>query len=459
VPDLAPAQLIARSTGRTTVKLAPDRGDQLSLRVVLDKSFESQQLSGRVVDTQSAPVPDALVSLEGEGSPTPRREATRTDSRGRFALTISDPPRTARKLVALGVGFAPAVLENTWDPTRRTESWPAEIELVLSSPSLSIRGRVLHADGTPAARVRIVQRESTPYARQPWGTTPGGATVWADLDTESLLRGERVREIVSKPDGRFEIGGLLPRTYRLIALDPRTLDMTETAPIPAGSRDVEIRLESGAPDSNALSASTGAGRAGAPGEPRSAGRAPRIAGRLVDRSGAPVHGATVWLVRRIPGVSEDDPSPFWHSLSSEPTTSNLSGEFEFADVSLAVAEIRAVDSEQYLLNRFVLAGSEDLAQLQFTMQRQCNFRIDLGASWLTASSFSVVDADGELLDITDPADKGVTTAPRQPLYEQGSNPLAVSDNAAAFVFFDAFESPVLTLPVMLKPGEVTIVRP
>jgi hypothetical protein len=179
----------------------------------------------------------------------------------------------------------------------------------------------------------------------------------------------------------------------------------------------------------------------------------------VDRSGAPVHGATVWLVRRIPGVSEDDPSPFWHSLSSEPTTSNLSGEFEFADVSLAVAEIRAVDSEQYLLNRFVLAGSEDLAQLQFTMQRQCNFRIDLGASWLTASSFSVVDADGELLDITDPADKGVTTAPRQPLYEQGSNPLAVSDNAAAFVFFDAFESPVLTLPVMLKPGEVTIVRP
>jgi hypothetical protein len=73
-------------------------------------------------------------------------------------------------------------------------------------------------------------------------------TVWAELDTEELLRGPRVREILSAADGRFEIGGLLPRSYRLIAIDPSTLDVAESAPIQAGASDVEIRLEAGAPE-------------------------------------------------------------------------------------------------------------------------------------------------------------------------------------------------------------------
>jgi hypothetical protein len=97
----------------------------------------------------------------------------------------------------------------------------------------------------------------------------------------------------------------------LFLVDRRTLRTSRAGPFLAGSRDVEIRF-------------------------RSTDRSGRIAGRVVDPSGAPIPGAEVNLERPI--VRSEGQKP---ERTDFHATADATGVFEFPGVSLDVGSARA----------------------------------------------------------------------------------------------------------------------
>ncbi|MCC6408403.1 MAG: hypothetical protein IT453_14655 [Planctomycetes bacterium] len=145
--------------------------------------------------------------------------------------------------------------------------------------------------------------------------------------------------------GRFELGGLAEREYRLLVWDPKTLQRFESAPIGAGARDVELV---------------------APAD----GLWPKLAGTVVGLDGRPIAGIEVAL-----GVVLFRNDVGSTSQPGRSVVTDAAGRFAFEQVAWRHAFL-ALSGDAILPERIEL--SEDVARDALTLRvgRRVNFRIE-----------------------------------------------------------------------------------
>ena len=267
-PGLAGASLTAELEGFVSAEQA--LGDwRESLTVTLERPPVDSLLRGRVVNHLGEPAAGARVSLGGA--------ETRSDDAGRFVLDArSDHPDHAnwmgrlgssRTLVAVQLGYLPGEYRADLDVATGDSAaegallWPDEILLRLGPPALAIEGRVVDEAG------RAVPDAIVGLERATWFSGVGGGQ-----SLESSLAGTQARwpHVDADSEGRFELGGLLDDDYRLVATNPATLERVVSDPIRAGTRQVELVLDS-------------------------ANRWESVSGRVITEQGHPVAGAQVVL--------------------------------------------------------------------------------------------------------------------------------------------------------------------
>jgi RNA polymerase sigma factor (sigma-70 family) len=428
-PAIERSSLVAELQGYEPSWIDLPSVDDLGLDFVLRPHRErDRHLLGRVVDELGRPVEGAHVALVGA---TEALMAVTTNAHGRFDVALTPDAAGATAISALSKGRLPAQLACVGPPLER-DSWPDPLVLVLDRSPLSIEGLVLDADGRPVPNARLDPLDGTSFGMVE--AEISGTRFWTSRGVESLLGdaglGDRIQ---AGADGRFRIGGLLPRAYRYEVSDPRTLEAAVSAPIEAGRTGVEIRL----------------GR-----EERHA----RIAGIVVDRRGNPVAGATLWADRRGAPRTEGSARSGPARIDGSRVHSDTDGAFELIGISKAATSLCLQAPDLSAIVEVSLAGETDLERLRIVVSLRCHAQVDLTGSSISADSIGFLDAEGEAVSVTRKAGDVSFVAPRFGLVAGRSEVLSVPDEATTLVFFDG-EDEVTRVPVELVPGRVNVLRP
>ena len=261
---------------------APDPGDRREdLLLVLARGGA---LAGRLLWIDGSPI-EGRVEVHGEDAPDVHH--VRIDEDGRFELTGLAAQRY--RVRATASRREAVELEAGVEPLKRTTELLTQLEgVAVGSRELELRfqlgllldGRIVDAAGVP------VERGSLHVVPVPAGSIEPGLPF-------SLLR-------VRDPLGRFQLAGLAPGTWRLQASAPEFVD----------SLPVDVEVPTSGPVELAL-------RRGA-----------RLAGRVVDATGAPVGRAELEF------APQSGPASAW-------TTSDPAGNFVFEPLAPSFGWLRA----------------------------------------------------------------------------------------------------------------------
>lgn len=374
-------------------------------------------LAGRVELRDGRPAAGAWVGL-GDA-------ITVADDEGRFRLEPqssgerANAPRT-QVLCAVTKGWQPVRLACAASAVDAPDAWPDPLVLTFTEEALTIRGRVLDAEGRPVpnAEVRVVDGETAGMREHVIGNTK----FFMEATFEGLAAGREYEGAeTANEHGEFELRGLQARDYSLRVDDPRTLATLESRPIAAGEHDIEIRFAS---------------------EKRVA----RLAGQVVSLAGTPVAGESVRLQR-----TATDGLGMPHVLESASVKCDAEGRFEFLDVSADASAVRV----DFIVQP--LAGV-DFENVRVVVPQPAHARIECDERTPDADTVSFVDAEGRRLDIV--VDHGDVSfaAQRWQLERPRSDSFHVRENAVALVL-EKGDQEVLRLPVKLVPGEFNVLRP
>jgi protocatechuate 3,4-dioxygenase beta subunit len=261
-------RLRVEAPGFATQERQPVRGGALARPVTLALG---QVLRGTVtLADRRTPAAGALVRFEGR-TETTRWVETRPD--GTFLL--DGAPREAGSIVADG-----------GDRGRASAAFvpgPSEPLAIALAPTATLAGRVVDAaDGRPLPGVRLVARSE---------------------DGAFVAR--------SRKDGRYSMGGLSPRSYRMTAEDERFVPWSHTVRVAPGQAETQdVPLTRGA----------------------------SLAGRVVDEEGRPIEGARVLVSRGGENVFRS----FMRLLEAEPSV-RTGRDGSFRATRLAPGESQRVD--------------------------------------------------------------------------------------------------------------------
>lgn len=213
-------EITATCTGYRSASVAMPTLATTTLDLVLPGAAEAAiGVDGRVVDATGQPIAGATVCL-GDDS-------VRTDAAGRFAVpSLTEEARTS--LTVFAAGFAPLHRADFVDDVRRDPRRGQGLELCLCEPARALRGVVLDGDGRPLADVRVNLFDPTLLD---FSFTP----------VEGRL-GAWERGVATDAAGRFELGGLANRTYRLRVWRPDDGLLFVSEPITAGSSDLVVQV-------------------------------------------------------------------------------------------------------------------------------------------------------------------------------------------------------------------------
>lgn len=215
---LAPGvDLLVTREGYASRRVPCLEGQSGSIEITLHKLVAAAgRIHGFVLDGAGRPVADAALQL-GEV----QRAQSAAD--GAFAFEY---PKEPTVLVATRRGFLPAVREGVGQDT------PVPLVVELGAAALAITGQLVDAAGRPVSGwlVTLADPEiNAAYALLERLSAPGGT----DLPFGAFAR--------TDADGRFLVGGLLDRSYRLRAFDDKTALAIESEPVRAGSA-VTLRI-------------------------------------------------------------------------------------------------------------------------------------------------------------------------------------------------------------------------
>jgi RNA polymerase sigma-70 factor (ECF subfamily) len=423
VPSMNGARLDVQKAGfEPAAQPAPDRPAH-DIRVVLARA-QGLVLRGLVEDPSGKAVASALVACGGV--------SVRSDDQGRFELEPGEAEKhpsagggwqskPQNVITAIKPGFLPGRFE------KPAGGWPSSIEIRLGAPPLSISGRVADSSRAPVpgATVWIVDE-------QEFGTIidPVGATAWS-RSVESLLRDEAVGSAIHADDeGRFEIAGLTPRTYRLTAFDGKTLRAASSEPIQAGSRDALLVLPS-------------------------AETCKLVAGRVVSKSGKPVPGELVFPgrpIQRWPFMGATPPPVFGGG-----ETTDAEGRFRFEALSTDDLCFQVSGRDIDVLFRWEPPAGARLDALEIPVELRCHLQVDLGSRGAEADSFRVLDVDGrELTLVSWRGPRGdFNTVFR---LTDGRSEVVSAPETARTVVLQKGGAEVARLAVEMVPGETVVVR-
>ncbi|MCI0585556.1 MAG: sigma-70 family RNA polymerase sigma factor [Planctomycetes bacterium] len=419
-PSLEGARLETSATHFERDARALASSSRLDLEIVLKPlSDPGSHLRGRVVDARGGGVEGAWVALG--------RSAVKTDFEGRFDIDLLRDGE-GRTLRALKPGFLPAELECAAASPRDAGAWPDPLLLALDRPALSISGRVADGGGAPVADVRVGLLDRTPFAEV---EIFFGSTLFKSAaGVEPLLAGRPFSPLPGTgEDGRFEVPGLLPRAYRLLVFDRRRMEVRVTEPIPAGTTGLEVRL---------------------PAE----GRLSRIAGRVLDRRGRPVEGASV--LPALPPLGQEAEAR--RDLRGEPVQTDAEGRFEFRDISRRVDRLSVSVPPNPESREIPLAGERDLEAIEVRVERPCHLQVDLTGSSFQADSLEVLDGSGRPLNLALYEGTSSISAGSLWLTDGRSRALAVSEEAQTLVL-RAGGKEVARVALYLQADELNVVRP
>jgi hypothetical protein len=412
--DVPGARIVARLDGFETavveVRPGSDPGIVVEMRTRSDAG-EPDGILGRVVDADGNRAPESFVSLG-------QRTAV-TDSRGEFRLATAGA-EDAVDLVAIHPGFLPGRVRAERDPSSGKPIWPSTVFVRLGGTPLAITGTVVDGEGRPRADVRL------------WIDDPSRFGVLGEDDgatVESLIGGRTMdgdnywRTAATDAEGRFELGGLVDREYRLGVIDEASLDLLRTGPFAAGARDLRIVLE----------------------------RAParKIAGRVLSSRGLPVPGVSLELMRpTFGGISS--------SMRRGAHVSDAEGKFGFEDVSGRELQIwvRGDDVVPTIVGVPDAVGEDGFT---ITVAVRCHFKVRLSGALAAADRIRVLDADGAEMDLMDVTPSGVTTMKHATIVDGLSAALGVAEQAATLsILKDGQE--MLRRDVRLVPGILNVIE-
>jgi hypothetical protein len=328
--------------------------------------------------------------------------------------------------------FAPPIVDEK-------PAWPSFVTLRLDGTPLALKGRVVDAKGRamPGAIVWIAD------------ATLLGAGERGVLHIESLLAGDERNtwhRLEASEAGAFEIDGLLDRDYVVAAMDPETLLRGETKPTRAGTRDVEVRL----PTDQIYA---------------------RVAGTVVSQSHKPIAGVRIFpMCDAFQARLEGQTISTSHNALDGVVT-DKDGHFEIVNVPKSLVYLR-VDGDSILpleYGRYVEGDSrfenvsvrelprDKIEQLEIVVEQRCHMQVELSDASL-ADELAVLDGDGHELVISLYNGQGRSERQRHTIHEGRSDVLAVPDTGRTLVLFKG-GAEATRLPVALKPGELTTVRP
>lgn len=140
------------------------------------------RVTGRVVDLGRRPVANARVLRFNSRHHDLLQEVARTDAAGRFEL-LDAAPRS--EYLARSAGFQPSELERMRDG----DGERAELELVLGARGHTVRGQVVHADGSPAPFAWIAVGPDEDARRDVEGSTrvPDDGSRHKPMDREAFF--------------------------------------------------------------------------------------------------------------------------------------------------------------------------------------------------------------------------------------------------------------------------------
>ncbi len=377
-----------------------------SLRIVLEPIAETGPvLAGRVLLADGEPLRGGAVSLD--------HRLARTDERGEFVLDASDVAPGAR-LLAVGPGLLPAVLD-------LPEELPSYVELVVDRPALSIRGRLLKADGEPV-------RSGWVWAADPTFIGLQQLPLYAEQVIDDLAHSYWHRT-ETDAQGNFELTGLMERSYLLRALDRDDLRMIllETGPVSAGGSEVELRLPTDAVY-------------------------PPVRGRVTSPYGEPLEGVRIDVMLNafattIPETEEHVD----YTLIGSSTVTDIDGSFAFPR-GCGRFEVDLQASRRDTFGGFFAVPEEGVPDdLVIVLGRAVRVRVELQHAE-AADEVSFHAPDGSLVEPREVQNTSARPMLRAPLPGGSSQVLWVTDLVAEVRLWLRDEL-VAEVPVELLPGD------
>lgn len=408
-------------------------------------------LRGRVLDGNGWPADGARVAAGCV--------STVADERGEFALDLTRAV-TADSVTAVKPGFRPARMERPGEPTAQDTGWPDFVELRLGAPPLSIRGRVIDAEGKPRSRISLWLADPTLFGMI--GTMP--------VQSESLIAGAPIPARVLEPDadppqsdgsalsihrsvgaessaiwsyvitgddGRFELGGLDDRTYRLCLFDAQMLHSFTSDPIRAGARDADIEM----PD---------------------AAMHERLAGRVLTVGDRPVAGVRVMLRARCFDVharyfgGTREVAMLWQSRG--PVTTDEDGRFVFERVPREVGVHLALNGDRIIPGDREIPADQDPANLEVRVEARCRLEVRLAPPVERADQIAVLDENGETLDLIEGNAQRTTMSSSLALLGGRSGVVSTSSSARTLQLRKNGQV-VETVPIELALDQINLIEP
>lgn len=450
LPVVAGARIRALREGWLKAEVELPGLDDSALRIVMNRPQIplSGALQGTVVDDRGDPVPEARVFL-GLASTT-------TDSRGRFGIELARAV-TSDRIVAVKPGRLPAFLDRPRDSTDEDTGWPSDVVLVIGSAPLSIRGVVLGDDGKPRADVRVSIADPTAIGtigRMP--TTAEGLASGAKIPPEAIEPDGRAPKqgdesiysntsnvgpssafwnyVTTDTEGRFEIGGLSDRRYRLKLREPRSLTTITTDPISAGETSAKVRL----PAPNVWA---------------------ELHGQVVDDEGRPIEGVEVTVWSEAYGVrARIYGGETRVSLRDEgaQVLTGKNGSFVLRDVPRE-GSVLQIESQRTTPLEVALGAETDPANVEIELAMRCSFELRvLPGADIAPTEFAMRDARGEPIHILRIEPNSTTASSQAALSGGRSGVLSASSAARTLVLMrDGVE--LRRVPIRLRADELNAI--
>lgn len=384
----------------------PDRSaDDLTIRLKPEELREEPLVRGIVVDMRGSPVEGAWVQFA--------QHTGTTDASGRFEIEATsynpDTPLTAVKR-----GMQAAVIESFGEELPGHPEGLDGIVLRLGGESLTITGRILDLEGEPCRGWKVDLDDGTPC---------GTYSVNLEAATSGRLDDSKAAE--TDAEGRFEVGGLRDRSYRIHAWNPGNCLVLVGDSVAAGSRDVEIRM------------------------PPDAVR-PTVRGTIVSKRGHPVPGVEV----AVACVTNRSPGGGFSSKRCTPVLTDASGGFVLTEVSRRNVLISVYGGMIVSTHLELPADGEDV---RIEVDVQARFRLDPRAGD-AVDSFKVLDPRGAALTITVHRPESTSSMNSVRRRDDGFPTCTVSEEAAVLVLYQGKQE-LRRVPLDLHPGELQVVVP
>ncbi|MFN0205316.1 MAG: sigma-70 family RNA polymerase sigma factor [Planctomycetota bacterium] len=419
-PEIRDATIMASMTNRAPCSIEAPSGSSFNIILKLKTPGSvNATIAGEVVDALGTPVPKASVAAENA--------IVYTDAKGKFYINTKAANEVV--LTAVTKGYQPAVQNIKKGP----EGWPSFVQLRVDRPSMAILGRIVNDSNKPLAGAHVWLQNATCLGFSPdqdarvlediAGGSPGSYKTTTDLK------------------GEFKLSGLVDRTYIIEAMDRETLSIAQSLPIIAGATDVILQI----PASEIYE---------------------KIEGIVVNKSGKPIPEISVEPIRMTFQLksSESQGSHFFLSEGSHKgVKTDENGKFIIKRIAKKDVWLR-VNGGMIVPKEFAIGSSDDPEKLRFVVSERIHMKIELKDPSEKIDSFSVLDAGDRTMDIHVFFGDLRTTTQVAKLSAGKSVTVAIEETARTLVLYKTEtevynRTEVRRMPLDLKPGEITVVRP